>query len=282
MTLEVCLARNAQHPYMDTTSTANNHSVADHDNRSSISHGKRGSPSHTPDEAHKKRRRPKRRASRLSKIDRWTLKAVSELRRFCNWMRSHQREDVLLYTTQSDALPTRPAHGNPSSPLEHTDGQFRVVLSVDVLPEIRDVVKKERLEEEKATDVSSYESDGCLLWMNFRIAERLVATRKNVRLSLTQGPWPASELLVNSAVVKGLEGQRYEQLTSDLISRILEVCRGIAVGTVIVFCRLGLEVARDERSLIVCATGVSADDAKCTAKAIWKRCLKLSFDSDVA
>ena len=226
----------------------------------------------------RKRRRSTKRAAKIWKFDRWALKAVTQLKLFIDWMRHQEHNIPLLFTHPPHTKPIEHALCDLPSPLRYEDAKAMVILSGNALPSVESVLKSVDFGD-GATDVSSYESDGSPLSINLHIAKWLIETRKSIRLTISQGPWPAEDLLINPIEIQKRTESRFRRLCGEIISGIREACSYTSKFKTVVYLRLGLDVARDERSLIVCGTGDDAEAAKGAAYEIWKRILKLSLEN---
>ena len=232
----------------------------------------------TPDAQQKRRRRTRARRD-CWQLDRWSLKAVSQMRLYTRWMREQEYTIPLIYPGARPHVDWSVAEQVPSA-LRYRDGSVKIALSASPLPRNEVIIKAAELRCDASTDIAFYESDGGLFGVNIQVASFLVSTRKSVRLSLNQGPWPASEIVINPAVVQKLQHERFCRLCEKLLSRMRVICEEMRKDRVIVCLRLGLDVGDDERSLIVCATASSSAAAQETAHNIWKRILKLSLTDD--
>ena len=228
-----------------------------------------------PDPAQRKRRR---RSALSWKWNRWALKGVSQMRLFVNWLRRHEYDPASLLLPISSA-PTANSLFCVAPPLMLRDDRVHIVIKASPLPSVEAVVKGADLAREGATDVSSYESDGPLLCVNLQVAKFLVETRKSVRVELSGDASPIDDLALNPAVAQRLNDARFQQLSRRLTTQLMRICHDVSHHRVIIFVRLGLDVGDDERSLIVCSTGASSNEAKETARQIWKHALRLTLGS---
>ena len=230
-------------------------------------------------DAQQKRRRRTRARHGCWQLDRWSLKAVSQMKLYTSWMREQEYTVPLIYPGTQPRIDWSVAEEIPLT-LRYRDGSVKIALSASPLPRNEVIIKAAKLRCDASTDIAFYESDGCLLGINIQVATFLVSTRKSVRLSLNQGPWPASEIVINSAIVQKLQNERFCRLSEKVLSCVRAMCEEMRKDRVIVYLRLGLDVGDDERSLIVCATASSSATAQETAHNIWKRILKLSLTDD--
>lgn len=165
--------------------------------------------------------------------------------------------------------------------LVRRSASLEVMLSATPLPPIGQLVQSSSLQKTGQSDVASFASYGSLRSINFHMAKWLIDTRKSVRPELSQGPWPSEDLIFNSIVSRELNNQRFTKLT-DLILKSIECSCTLEpeiqwTGTAVVCIRIGLDVASDERSLIVCATADSSQSAKFIGGKLWKRVLQTTF-----